>query len=82
MVRKAALLALWAFLPIFMVAALALAFGAGLWFTALTVKYRDFKYIVPFMIQIGVFLSPIGYSASVVPSWKHLLDMNPMTGSN
>lgn len=70
----------WALLPVFIIVALALAFGAGLWFTALTVKYRDFKYIVPFMIQIGVFLSPIGYSMSVVPTWRYLLELNPISG--
>jgi lipopolysaccharide transport system permease protein len=70
----------WLFLPFFILAALTLAFGAGLWFTALTVKYRDFKYIVPFLIQIGVFLSPIGYSMSVVPTWRYLLNLNPMSG--
>jgi lipopolysaccharide transport system permease protein len=70
----------WAFLPVFTLAALTLAFGAGLWFTALTVKYRDFRYIVPFVLQIGLFVSPVGYSASVAPSWRNLLDLNPMTG--
>ena len=70
----------WALLPAFMLAALVLAFGAGIWFTALSVKYRDFKYIVPFIIQVGVFVSPVGYSASVAPSWSTLLDLNPLTG--
>jgi lipopolysaccharide transport system permease protein len=70
----------WALLPLFILVALTLAFGAGLWFTALTVKYRDFRYIVPFLIQVGVFVSPIGFSASVAPSWRNLLDLNPMTG--
>jgi lipopolysaccharide transport system permease protein len=70
----------WALLPLFILAALFLAFGAGLWFTALTVKYRDFRYIVPFLVQVGVFISPIGFSTSVVPTWKGLLDLNPMTG--
>jgi lipopolysaccharide transport system permease protein len=70
----------WALLPLFMADALCLAFGAGIWFTVLTVKYRDFKYIVPFIIQVGVFLSPIGYSTNVVPTWKHVLDLNPIAG--
>jgi lipopolysaccharide transport system permease protein len=70
----------WALLPIFILATLFLAFGAGLWFTALTVKYRDFKYIVPFLIQVGVFVSPIGYATTSVPTWHKLLDLNPMTG--
>ena len=70
----------WALLPLFTAVALCLAFGAGIWFTVLTVKYRDFKYIVPFIIQVGVFLSPIGYSTNVVPTWKHVLDLNPIAG--
>ncbi len=70
----------WALLPAFIGVALVLAFGAGLWFTALTVRYRDFRYIVPFLIQIGVFISPIGFSTGVVPTWRKLLDLNPMTG--
>jgi lipopolysaccharide transport system permease protein len=70
----------WALLPAFILLALTLALGAGLWFTALTVKYRDFRYIVPFIIQIGVFISPIGFSTGVVPTWRNLLDLNPMTG--
>ena len=70
----------WALLPAFILLALVLAFGAGLWFTALTVKYRDFRYIVPFLIQIGVFVSPIGFSTEVVPTWRNLLDLNPITG--
>jgi lipopolysaccharide transport system permease protein len=70
----------WGFLPLFIVVALLLAFGAGLWFTALTVRFRDFRYIVPFVIQVGVFVSPIGFSATVAPRWRALLDLNPMTG--
>ncbi|HEY1763463.1 MAG TPA: ABC transporter permease [Opitutaceae bacterium] len=70
----------WCFLPLFIVVALALAFGAGLWFTALTVRYRDFRYLVPFVVQVGVFVSPIGFSATVAPHWRTLLDLNPMTG--
>lgn len=70
----------WALLPLFIALALTLAFGAGIWFTALTVKYRDFRYIVPFMLQVGVFLSPIGFSTGTVPSWRGLLDLNPITG--
>ncbi|HEY5078929.1 MAG TPA: ABC transporter permease [Opitutaceae bacterium] len=70
----------WTLLPLFICLALLLAFGAGLWFTALTVKYRDFRYIVPFVVQVGVFVSPIGFSSTVAPSWRNLMDMNPMTG--
>jgi len=70
----------WTLLPVFIFATMFLAFGMGLWFTALTVKYRDFKYIVPFIAQVGIFLSPIGYSTGVVPRWSGLLDLNPVTG--
>jgi len=70
----------WALLPLFIFVALTLAFGAGVWLTALTVRYRDFKYIVPFIIQVGFFISPVGFSTGVVPHWRNLLDLNPMTG--
>jgi lipopolysaccharide transport system permease protein len=67
-------------LPGFMAGALLIALGAGLWLTALTVKYRDFRHVVPFLLQVGVFLSPIGYNTGVLPSWRDLLALNPMTG--
>lgn len=70
----------WVLLPPFIFVALVLAFGAGLWFTALTVKYRDFRYIVPFLMQVGVFVSPIGFSTNVAPTWRSLMDLNPITG--
>ncbi len=70
----------WLLLPIFTFLALVTAVGAGLWFTALTVKYRDFKFIVPFLIQIGVFISPVGFRADYFPSWQGLLSLNPLTG--
>lgn len=67
-------------LPGFMLLALVNAFGAGLWMSALTVKYRDFRHVVPFLLQVGVFLSPIGFRTDVVPNWHFLLAINPMTG--
>lgn len=70
----------WLFLPGFILMALLSAMGAGLWLTALTVKYRDFKFIVPFIIQIGVFVSPVGFRTDYFPSWQPLLSLNPMTG--
>jgi lipopolysaccharide transport system permease protein len=69
----------WLALPLFMALALATAFGAGLWLTALTVKFRDFRFIVPFLIQIGLFVSPVGFRADFFPSWGPLLNLNPMT---
>lgn len=70
----------WLVMPVFVILALATAFGAGLWLTALTVKYRDFKFIVPFMIQIGVFLTPVGFRTDFYPTWRDLLALNPLTG--
>ncbi len=65
-------------LPLFLVLGILTALGAGLWLTALTVRYRDFRFIVPFLLQLGVFLSPVGFSTSVVPSWRLIFSFNPM----
>jgi ABC-type polysaccharide/polyol phosphate export permease len=54
--------------------------GAGLWITALTVKYRDFRFITPFMLQIGMFVTPVGYRTDFLPNWRDLLALNPLTG--
>ena len=68
-------------LPLFMLWALIAAGGAGLWLAALTVRYRDFRYIVPFMVQFGLYISPVGFSSSVVPEkWRLLYAINPMVG--
>lgn len=67
-------------LPAFIALALVLALGAGLWLTSLTVKYRDFRYLVPFLLQVGLFVSPIGFRAENYPNWHGLLVLNPMTG--
>lgn len=57
------------------------AFGSGIWFAALNVKYRDFRHITPFLIQIGFYVSPVGFSSSVIPKgWKYLYSLNPMVG--
>ena len=69
------------FLPVFLLLALATALGVGLWLSALNVKYRDFQYTVPFLIQIGMFASPVVYPASLVPDSIRLwYGLNPMTG--
>ena len=69
------------FLPLFIVLAFATAFGAGLWISALMVRYRDFRYIVPFVVQFGLYISPVGFSSNVVPpEWRMLYSMNPMVG--
>jgi lipopolysaccharide transport system permease protein len=68
-------------LPLFMLLAFAAAMGAGLWLTALNVKYRDFRYVVPFIVQFGLYISPVGFSSSVVPEkWRLLYSLNPMVG--
>ncbi len=68
-------------LPLFIVMAFLASLGPGLWITALNVKYRDFRYIIPFLVQFGLFVSPVGFSSSVIPdSWKTLYYLNPMVG--
>ena len=67
------------FLPLFLLLALATSLGVGLWLSALNVKYRDFQYTVPFIIQIWLFVSPVVYSSSLVPeSMRLLYSLNPM----
>ena len=70
------------FLPIFIAAAFAVAFGAGLWVSALMVRYRDFRFIVPFIVQFGLYLSPVGFSSTLIPEKFRLLyfSLNPMAG--
>jgi lipopolysaccharide transport system permease protein len=69
------------FLPLFMLLALATALGAGVWVAALNVKYRDFKIIVPFIVQFGLYVSPVGFASSVVPDeWRLLYSLNPLVG--
>lgn len=68
-------------LPLFLILAVLTAMGAGLYVAALNVKYRDFKYIVPFVVQFGLYISPVGFSSSVVPDkWRLLYSLNPMVG--
>ncbi len=68
-------------LPFFVLIAFGAAMGAGLWLSALNVKYRDFRYVVPFIIQFGLYVSPVGFSSSIVPEqWRWLYALNPMVG--
>ncbi|OKH25546.1 phosphate ABC transporter permease [Hydrococcus rivularis NIES-593] len=68
-------------LPIFIAIAFAAAMGGGLWLSALNVQYRDFRYIVPFIVQFGLYISPVGFSSSIVPQqWRWLYSLNPMVG--
>jgi lipopolysaccharide transport system permease protein len=68
-------------LPFFVLLAFGASFGLGLWIAALNVKYRDFRYIVPFIIQLGLYVSPVGFSSSIIPDgWRFLYSVNPMVG--
>lgn len=68
-------------LPAFMLLALLASLGPGLLMTALNVKYRDFRYIIPFVVQFGLYVSPVGFSSSVVPAeWRLLYSLNPVVG--
>lgn len=69
------------FMPLFWIMAFMASFGPGLWLTAMNVKYRDFRYIIPFIVQFGLFISPVGYTSAQIPEKYHwLYALNPMTG--
>ena len=69
------------FLPIFILLVFFCAFGFGLYLTAVNVKYRDFRYIIPFIIQFGLYITPVGFSSEVIgDKWKLLYALNPMVG--
>lgn len=68
-------------LPLLILMAFAVAIGTGLWIAAMNVKYRDFRYIVPFIVQFGLYISPVGFSSSVIPeNWRLLYSLNPLVG--
>tara|TARA_B100000787_G_C16195393_1_gene300403 strand:+ start:2065 stop:2898 length:834 start_codon:yes stop_codon:yes gene_type:complete len=68
-------------LPFFLLLAIINVLGLGLWLSALNVTYRDFRYVIPFMVQFGLYLSPVGFSSSIVPEqWRMLYSLNPMVG--
>lgn len=68
-------------LPAFVLLAITASLGPALWITALNVKYRDFRYIIPFIVQFGVYVSPVGFSSSVIPeNWRFLYSLNPVVG--
>ncbi len=68
-------------LPIFIIMMILLAFGAGLYIAALNVKYRDFRFLVPFIVQFGLYVTPVGISSSMIPpQWRLLYSLNPMVG--
>src|SRR5881397_1290688 len=68
-------------LPLFILVALLASLGPGLWITALNVKYRDFRYVIPFIVQFGLYVSPVGFSSDKIPeNWRLLYACNPMVG--
>lgn len=68
-------------LPLFLLMAFITAYGFTLWFGSLNVRYRDFRIIVPYIVQFGLYISPVGYSSSIVPEkWRLLYSINPMVG--
>jgi lipopolysaccharide transport system permease protein len=68
-------------LPIFMILALLASLGPGLWVAALNVKYRDFRYVIPFVVQFGLYVSPVGFSSKVIPEeWRLFYSLNPAVG--
>ncbi|MBF0123066.1 MAG: ABC transporter permease [Candidatus Omnitrophica bacterium] len=68
-------------LPVFILLAFMTAMGAGLFIAALNVKFRDFKHLVPFVVQFGLYISPVGFSTQIVPEkWQILYSLNPMVG--
>jgi lipopolysaccharide transport system permease protein len=68
-------------LPVFVGIAFMASLGVGVWITALNVKYRDFRYVIPFIVQLGLYVSPVGFSSSIVPDqWRLAYSLNPMVG--
>ena len=69
------------FLPIFILLALLASLGPSLYITSVNVKYRDFRYVIPFIVQFGLYISPVGFSSNVIPDkWRLLYSINPMVG--
>jgi lipopolysaccharide transport system permease protein len=68
-------------LPAFTLLAFLASMGPALWITALNVKYRDFRYVIPFIVQFGLYVSPVGFSSSIIPEqWRLFYSLNPMVG--
>ena len=71
----------WATLPFYAALCVTATLGAGLWFSALSARYRDFRYVVPFVVQFGLYASPIGFGSSLIPHpWRLLYSLNPLVG--
>jgi lipopolysaccharide transport system permease protein len=68
-------------LPLFVLMAFLASLGPGLWITSLNVKYRDFRYVIPFIVSMGLYVSPVAFSSSVIPEqWRLLYSLNPVVG--
>jgi lipopolysaccharide transport system permease protein len=68
-------------LPVFVVLAVVVAIGPAMWAAAVIVRYRDFRFVIPFVVQVGLYISPVGFSAKIVPpEWQFLYSLNPMVG--
>lgn len=68
-------------LPVFVMLAFLAAIGPSLWVSALNVKYRDFRYVIPFVVQFGLYISPVGFSSNVIPGqWRLVYSLNPVVG--
>jgi len=68
-------------LPFFVLMAFLAVLGPGLWITALNVKYRDFRYVIPFIVSMGLYVSPVGFSSAIIPEqWRLLYALNPVVG--
>jgi len=69
------------FLPFVVLPAYLLALGCGLWFSALNIRYRDFRHLIPFLVQVGLYVSPVGYASTIIPGkWRLIYALNPMVG--
>lgn len=69
-------------LPLFLLLTLCFSLGVGLWFSAINVEYRDVRYVIPFLLQLGTYISPVAYATNVVPEkWRLLYSLNPMVGA-
>ncbi len=68
-------------LPVFVLLAFLASLGPGLWITALNVKYRDFRYVIPFLVQLGLYISPVGFSSTIIPTqWRLVYSLDPLVG--
>lgn len=68
-------------LPLFILLVFVVTVGAGLWISALSAKYKDFRYVIPFIVQMGLYLSPVGFKTALVPEeWRTIYSLNPMVG--